>query len=54
MGYGNASVEIWGPGKPFRIPICSGGSCVYCLNKAFIWISVEGTNPIYEGNIAGE
>lgn len=25
------------PGKSFRIPLCSGGSCVYCLNTFLLW-----------------
>lgn len=31
-----------GTGETFRIPICNWGSCVYCLNKALIWLSIEG------------
>lgn len=36
-----------GTGETFRIPICNGGSCVYYLSKALIWLSVEGTSLLF-------
>lgn len=29
------------------MPVCNGGSCVDCLNKALIWFSAEDTHPLY-------
>lgn len=42
-GYGNTSLRF-GTRETFSNPRCNG-SCVFCLNKALIWLSVEGTNP---------
>ena len=36
-----------GTGETFRIPICNWGSCVYCLNKALIWLSIEGLSLLF-------
>ena len=36
-----------GTEETFRIPICNGGSCVYCLNKALIWLSIQGTSLLF-------
>ena len=36
-----------GTEETFRIPICNGGSCVYCLNKALIWLSIQGTSLVF-------